>query len=135
MFTRLLTIRDSNLFRKRCRDFFECFWSQFQLFLVKIDLVFAVYRDQMDVCVRNFEPQHYYRYPFASYFLLDSACHLFCEYHHAGERFVVEVENIIDLLFRNNQRMSLRERIDVQKCVVAFVFGDFVARNFAGDDS
>lgn len=36
--------------------FFELFWSEFQLFAVKIYIIFILDRDQMDVCMGHFEP-------------------------------------------------------------------------------
>lgn len=37
-------------------DFLKLFRSQFQLFPCEIDVFFALDRDQMDVCMRDFEP-------------------------------------------------------------------------------
>ncbi len=41
----------------------------------------------------------------------------FCENHHSAQHVVVEVEQIVYLLFGNDQRMALNQRIDVQECV------------------
>lgn len=102
---------------------------------MEINVVFAVYGDQMDVCVGYFEPQNHYRYPFAGYFAPDFGGDLLGEEHHARKCLVVEVENVVYLLLGYDQRMPFGERIDVQKCVVIRVFGYFVGRNLAGDDA
>lgn len=102
---------------------------------MEIYVVFAVDGDQMDVRMGYFEPQNDHRYPFARYFAADFCGDLLGEEHHARQRLVVEIEQVIDLLFRYDQRVPLGERIDVEKCVVAFVLGDFVGRDLAGDDA
>ena len=113
-------------------EFFRC---QPELFPVKIHVVFALNWDQMDVRMRYFHAQYDYGYPCARYFALDSGRHLLGEYHHAGQRPVVEVENIVHFLFRNHERVSFRKRIDVEECIVVFILCDFVGRNFPCDDA
>ena len=54
-------------------EFFRC---QPELFPVKIHVVFALNRDQMDVRMRYFHAQYDYGYPCARYFALDSGRHL-----------------------------------------------------------
>ena len=106
-----------------------------ELFPVKIDVIFTLYGDQMDVCMGYFEAQDDYRYPFARYFALDFDSNALSEQHHVGQGAVVEIENVIHLLFRNDQRMSFGERIDVQECIEIVIFGDFVRWNLASDDA
>ena len=102
---------------------------------MKIDIIFMLNGDQMDVRMRYFEPQNDYRYPFTGYLLLDTCCNTFGKDHHAGQRLVIEIENIVDLLFRNDERMPSGKRIDVEKSVIAFIFGYFVRRNLACNDA
>ncbi len=59
----------------------------------------------------------------------------FGEYRHGCERLVLEVEKVVHLLLRNDQRMSPLQRIDVQKCKETVVLGDLVARNLTGYDA
>lgn len=117
------------------RNFAELFRSQLELFAVKIDVVFAVHRYQMDVCMGNFESQHHYCHLPAGGFPLDSGCNLLGKEHHAGKGLVIEVEDIVDLLLGNDERMPFGQRIDVEECVVAVVFGDLVGGNLPRNDA
>lgn len=47
---------NSSLSEEFCCNFPELFRRQFELFAVEIHVVFALYGDQMDVCMRYFEP-------------------------------------------------------------------------------
>lgn len=106
-----------------------------ELFAVEIDIVFALDGDQMDVCMGYFHAQHDDRYPCARYFALDFRRHLLGKEDHARQRLVVEVENVVHLLFRHDERMALRQRIDVEKCVIVVVFGDLVGGNLPRNDA
>ena len=129
----MLLVRLLSLFRELVGYFPELIRRKMELFAVKIDVIFALDRDQMDVCMRYFESQDHDCYPFARYFLLDFGCYPFCEDHHLGKGPVVEVENVVYLLFRDHQGVPFRQRIDVEKCIVVVIFGDLVRRYFAGD--
>ena len=59
-----------------------------------------------------------------------SALRFALQKHHACQCVVVQVEQVVGLLFRDDQRMAFGERVDVQKCKIAVVFGHFVAGNF-----
>lgn len=116
-------------------DFAELFRSQLELFAVEIDVIFVLDGDQMDVRMGNFHAQDDHCDPRAIYFALDSCGDLFGEDHHPGQCLVVEIEQVIDLLFRDYECVSFGERIDVEECVVAVVFGDLVRGNLPCDDA
>lgn len=75
---------------------------------MKIDIFFIVHRDQMDVCMGNFEAQNDHCYLDARCFLLDFCGYPFRKKHHRGERIVIEIEQVIDLLLGYDQRMPFR---------------------------
>ena len=106
-----------------------------ELFAVEIDVVFVLDGDQMDMCMGNFHSQNDHCYPCARYFALDACRNLFGEDHHAGQRLVIEIEQVIDLLLRNDERMPFCQRVDVEKGVVFVVFGDLVRRDLPCDDA
>lgn len=116
-------------------DFAELFRSQLELFAVEIDVIFVLDGDQMDVRMGNFHAQDDHCDPRAIYFALDSCGYLLGEDHHPGQCLVVEIEQVIDLLFRDYECVSFGERIDVEECVVAVVFGDLVRGNLPCDDA
>ena len=101
---------------------------------MEIDVFFTVYRDEVDMGVRNFEAQYHDGYPFAVDFFLYFPCDSFGEDDHSLECPIVEVENIVGLLFRYDQRVAFGQRIDVEKGVITVVLGYFIAGDFAPDD-
>lgn len=102
---------------------------------MKIDIVFALNRDQMDVRMGYFHAQNDHSYPFTRYFLLDFGCDAFGEEHHPGQGCVVKIEDVIHFLLRDHERVPFGQRIDVEECKIVFVFSDFVGRYLACDDT
>ena len=102
---------------------------------MEIDIVFVVYRYQMYVRVRNFEPEHYHCHLFTLYFALNFTGNALGKNDHLLQLIVFEVEYIVDLSLRYDQRMSLGQRIDIEKCEMPIIFGDFVARNLSCYDA
>ena len=49
-----------------------------------------------------------------------------------GERFVVEIENVVHFPTGNHEGVSLRHRVDVEKGVEILVCRTFVGGNFSG---
>lgn len=96
---------------------------------MKIDVFFAVNRYQVDMGMRNFEPENDDGDFFTSYISLYFTRDPFGENHHVRQRPVVQVENIVGLLFRDDQRVTLCKRIDIQKCKISVVLGYLVARD------
>nr|DAI25224.1 MAG TPA: hypothetical protein [Microviridae sp.] len=134
-FTESFIFVNSPLFGELFGDFLELFWRQFELFAVEIDIIFALHGDQMDVRMGNFEAQDDYSDLFAGEFATDFGGHLLGEHHHAAERLIVEIEQIVYLLLRNDERMSFSQRINVQKGVIAVIFGHFVRGDLPSDDA
>ena len=89
----------------------------------------------MDVRMGNLQSQHDDRHPFAVDLPFDPAGDFLGEEHHAGEHLIVQIENVIDLFLGHDERMSFGQGVDVEKCVVIRIFGDFVRRNLSGDDA
>ena len=106
-----------------------------ELFAAEIDVVFALNGDQMDMRMRNFEPQNHDCHPFTRYFTFDFYGYPFGEDHHLRKGAVVEVEQVVDFLFGDYQRVSFCQWIDVEKCVEIVIFGDLVRGYLAGNDA
>ncbi len=46
-----------------------------------------------------------------------------------------QIEDVIDFLLRNHQRVAFHQRRDVEKSQVAAVLGHFISRQLAGNDA
>lgn len=66
---------------------------------------------------------------------LNGLCDFFCEDHQPAQQIVVQIENIIDFLFWDDQGMSRMNRLHLQKSEIFLIFQDFVAGNFPVEDS
>ena len=84
--------------------------------------------------MRHFEPDHGHPDAFARNGFLQPDGDAARELQKAGIPIFVHVENLIDFLFRDAERVAFRIWVDVQECEVIFVFRDFVGRDFARDD-
>ncbi len=80
--------------------------GELEFFPMKIDVFFAVNRYQVDMGMRNFEPENDDGDFFTSYISLYFTRDPFGENHHVRQRPVVQVENIVGLLFRDDQRVT-----------------------------
>ena len=85
--------------------------------------------------MRNFQPGHHHPHLLTGNRFSNRVSYLFREAHQSAQQFVVEIENIIDFLFRNDQRVTGINRFDIEEGQILFVLGNFMARNFCGDDA
>ena len=79
--------------------------------------------------MRNFQSHNCQTYPFARYNSFLCTSHPFGKCHHTSKHGIFYVENIIDFFFRNHQRMTDSNRINVQKSKEFFVFRHFMTRD------
>ena len=84
--------------------------------------------------MRHVQSDHCHPDPFARHSSTDMRGNLFRKSHHPGQFLVVQIEDVIDLTLRNHQRMSLSQRINIQKCVKILVFCDLVTGDLPIDD-
>ena len=62
---------------------------------------------------------------------LDACSHVLGKHLHSGQVGIAQVEEVIHLLLRDDQCMSLNQRIDIEESEELVVFGYFVAGNLA----
>lgn len=96
---------------------------------MKIDVFFAVNRYQVDMGMRNFEPENDDGDFFTSYISLYFTRDPFGENHHGPPASGRPSRKYCRSLFRDDQRVTLCKRIDIQKCKISVVLGYLVARD------
>jgi hypothetical protein len=64
--------------------------------------------------------------------LLQRLGHLLSEERMSREEVILLIEQVVNLLLRDDQRVALGNRIDIQKGQEVFIFGHLVAGNIAG---
>ena len=74
-------------------------------------------------------------YTLALYCFLQGAGYAAGKSHKTAICFVVEVEDIVYLFFRDYQGMTFCYGTDIEECKVIVVLGNFVAGYFAGYDT
>ena len=115
-------------------DFDKLFGGEFEMLLLEIKVAFTVDRHQMDMGMRHFESDNSHCDAFAGDGFLDGISHMFGEHHHLSEFFIVDIEDVVGFMFGNDEGMSCRQGVDVEKSKKLFVFGDFITGDFALND-
>ena len=100
----------------------------------EIQIMDVLDRDEMDMNVRDFEARHHHPDLFARDGLLDHPRDFFGKDHEPAQKVIVDVKNIIDLLFRDDQRMSGIERPQVEERQIILVFKDLMTGDLALND-
>ena len=84
--------------------------------------------------MRNFKPHDSNSYPLTRDGLFNGPSYALCKHMKRSQLFILQIENIIDLSFGNNQRMSFHQRIDIKKSKKVFILSYFVTRNVASNN-
>lgn len=82
--------------------------------------------DEVDVGVGHFEADHCDTYLATGHGGLDGARHFVGEALQAEIFVGVEVEDIVDFVFWNDQRVTRLHGVDVEECEAVVVFGYLV---------
>lgn len=114
---------------------FECFFGEFQFFPAEVDITYVVYRDEMNVCMRDFQSQHRNTNALAFYRLIDGARDSLCKYHHAAQEIILQIEKVIYFFFGNYQGMPLGQGVYIQEGIVVLILGYFIRRDLTVYDS
>ena len=102
--------------------------------VVEVHVAFVLHGDEVDVCMRHLETEHRHAYLAAGAYLLDGTCDAVGKGEEVVVEGVVEVEDVVDLLFRDAEDVAAYNGIDVEECETVVGFGNFVAGNLAGYD-
>ena len=108
---------------------------QVKMLLLEIKVAFAGDGYEMDVGMRHFETDNGHADALARDGFLYGLGHMLGKHHHLTEFLIFDIEDVIGLVFGNDERMTFRQRIDVEKCKKTVVFGNFITRDFTVDDS
>ena len=113
------------------RDFLEFLFSQFEMFFAEVDISLTVHRDEVDVCMRNFQTQNNLCHFFARESSLDGLCHFLGEYFKLSQVCILHIEDVVHLLARNHQSMTFADRANVEESIELVAFCTLVARNLS----
>ncbi len=97
----------------------------------EVECLLGVHRDEVDVRMRDIEPEHGYPYTFATESGLLRASHTLREAGEAGKSFGVEVEEIICLDLWHAEGMTRGEGVDIEEGVVLGILSYLVGGDFA----
>lgn len=61
--------------------------------------------------------------------LFQGYSYFFAEKMEFYKKFIVNVENVVDLLFRNHKHVSVGDRRNIEESETVLSFGNLVARN------
>lgn len=118
-----------------CADAFgnlvELLWTEFKVRVCKPHVCFALHGYKMDVCMGNLQSQYALAHLDAGDGLADGYCHFLGKDLQSGNLFVVQIENVVHLVFGNDKSVSFLEGADVKEGEVFFVLGNLVAWYFA----
>lgn len=115
----------------RFGHFCKLFSRKLQLGIGEKHIFLALHRNQMNMSMRHFQTQDSHSNLLTRKSLSDSQCYLLGKNVHSGQFFIFQIKDIVYLTFRNDQRMSFYQRIDVQKCEELLVLRNFITGNFA----
>ena len=83
----------------------------------------------------NLKSDHCFTHFFTRKSFFNSTGYFFGKNVHCSQIFITQIKDIINFLFRNNQSMSLHQRIDIKESKKLFVFSYLIAWNFTRYDS
>lgn len=86
---------------------------------------------QVNMCVRHINANHCNAHLNAGAYFLESLGNSTAETMQLNEEFIIEVEYIIHLLFRNAKHMTFDYRIHIKESQTIIGFIDLVAGNLA----
>src|SRR5690554_1987215 len=84
--------------------------------------------------VRNLETDHHQSHTSTFHCLFNCFCHPLGKQHHIGQERIIQVEQIIGLLFGHHQGMACTHRADVEKCVKTVILSHPVRGNLTSDN-
>ena len=97
----------------------------------EVNIGLTVHRKQMDMRMVYLETQHNLCHFLAGKGRLNGPGYALGKHFELGQISVFHVEDIVYFLARNDQRVTLCHRIDVEKRIELVAFGAFIAWDFA----
>ena len=85
--------------------------------------------------MRNLQPHNSYPHTFARNSFLNGTSYRFGKDMHSCQVIITQIENIINLLLGDNQRMPFHQRINIKESKKTFIFCHLITGNFTCDNS
>ena len=105
----------------------ELLWGEFEMRICEPHVCLALHGYKMYVCMGNFQAENALAYLYARDSLADGYSHFLGEYLQTGNLLVAQVKDIVHLVFGDDQRVALLQRVDIQESEVVLVFGNLIA--------
>ncbi len=102
--------------------------------LRKIHVTQAVHRNQVDMRMGHFQPDHCDADARTGHNRFQGTGNFFGKNVHVGQGLVIEVVDVVDFLLGHYEGVALGHGANVQKREKALILGYFVAGDFAIDD-
>lgn len=103
--------------------------------VAEIEVAGVVERHEVDVGVGDVDADDGDAHLDAGAYLFKALGHATAEAVEGDEEVVVEVEDVVDLFFGYAEDMALDDRVDIEESETFVGLGDFVAGDFACDDT
>ena len=117
-----------------CRDGFHFVGRELQLRVGEVHVGFPLDGDEVDVRVRHFQSDDGHADARAGHGLFDGLGYPLGEEHEAAQGVIVQVEDVVVFHFGHHERVPFGQGVDVEECVIAFVFRYLVGGDFPRDD-
>lgn len=116
-------------------DFEEFLLGQFEVFLFKVEVTLESDRDEMDMGMRYFKTDNGHANALAGDGFLDGLGNVLCEHHHLSKFIIIDIKDIVGFVFGDHEGVTFRQGVDIEECKKLVVFGNFIAWDFALNDS
>ena len=102
--------------------------------VAKVEVARLVQRHEMNMDMGHVDTHHRFANLDARAHFLQALGHFLCKQMKLAEELIIEVEDIVDLLFGDTQDVTFDDRVDVEEGEAMLRLGHFIARNLTGDN-
>lgn len=110
-------------------------WSQLQMFFFEVKIAFIGNRHKVNMSMRHLKANDGDSDTFTGHRLFNRLGDFLGKDHHCAQFLILDVENVIRLMFRHHEGMTFLERIDIEERKETVVLSDFVTRDLTLYDS
>ena len=103
--------------------------------VVEVEVGLGLHGHEVDVGVRDFQPQHGYAYFYAGTGFFQAFGYAVGEALQLAVELFVEVEDVVDFFLRDAEHVAFYHGVDIEEGKAVVGFGNFVAGYFAGYDT
>ena len=97
--------------------------------VAEIKIAWVIQRHKMNVRMRNVYSDNGDTNLYTWTDLFEALSHLAAEAVQFYKKIVIEVENVVDLFFRDAEYMAANDRVYIEECQTVIRLGDFIAGN------